>query len=103
MNIYLDPFVKECTDLHECGFYWVTSDGVHGTSKVYALILVILLPVYSYRTFKQFNGVFECSFCLRKGKVDQHGQEMPGFTHLMKTWNLDVKFRLLELVTSYYC
>ncbi|XP_056605042.1 uncharacterized protein LOC130421266 [Triplophysa dalaica] len=64
MNIFLEPFVKECIDLHDRGFDWVTSDGVSGTSKVYALILVsdsVARPLL--QNFKQFNGEFGCSFC----------------------------------------
>ncbi|XP_028981372.2 uncharacterized protein LOC114840948 isoform X2 [Esox lucius] len=75
MNMYLEPFVNECMDLHERGFDWVTSDGVHGTSKVYALILVsdsVARPLL--QNFKQFNGEFGCSFCLQKGTVVERGR-----------------------------
>lgn len=99
MNIYLDPFVNECTDLHERGFDWVTSDGVHGTSKVYALILVsdsVARPLL--QNFKQFNGEFGCSFCLQKGTLVERGRGKARVYPFEENTELRCQSQTLELV-----
>ncbi|XP_055073931.2 uncharacterized protein [Misgurnus anguillicaudatus] len=100
MNIFLEPFVKECIDIHERGFDWVTSDGIHGTSKVYALILVsdsVARPLL--QNFKQFNGEFGCSFCLQKGTLVERGQGKARVYPFEANMELRSQRQTLELVT----
>ncbi|XP_026104657.1 uncharacterized protein LOC113076212 [Carassius auratus] len=99
MNIYLDPFVNECIGLHGRGFDWVTSDGVHGTSKVYALILVsdsVARPLL--QNFKQFNGEFGCSFCLQKGTLVERGRGKVRVYPFEENIELRCQSQTLELV-----
>lgn len=78
MHSFFKPFVKECVSLSEHGFQWQDPKNKSSTTvKVYALCCVcdsVARPMV--QNFKQFNGVYGCSFCLHPGEHVKKGNGM---------------------------
>ena len=65
MNVFLVPFVEECSRLETCGFLFGNEIQPR---KVFALLLSADSPARAIvRNVKQFNGQFGCDWCEFEG------------------------------------
>ena len=67
MECFLQPVVGELKYLYECGFVWKQKSTQFVTKVILGLICCDSVACPLLQNFKQFNGMFGCSFCLHPG------------------------------------
>jgi hypothetical protein len=74
MNVFLEPFAQEMTELHETGFNWINQENEVISSHVYACAFPCdSIARCQVQNIKQFNGVNGCSWCFHPGQVVPKG------------------------------
>ena len=101
INVFLEPFIEDCTRLTIDGFDWTSTEtgvSVHCTaSAVVGVCDAVARPLI--QNFKQFNGHYGCGFCLDVGELVEKGH---GHTTVY-TSNKDMMLRSMTARGSLYC